>query len=173
MRSVVLGLSLVLLAACGDDTLSRDVVTNLPPGDATGSAATGTYHLQVRTRSCSGSCSVTVIGISWRLCEVGDSASETVTVTQTNGTLDIRDIGSSMYVNQLHGGIDGDGSFDVGGYQIQEGTSVGVAMRVQGTIAASGAIVADAAAKGNGSYDGQTISCSATYEVTGERTGKP
>jgi hypothetical protein len=162
---------LLVLTACGDDELSRDVVTSLPPGDATGSETSGTYTLQIATRTCSGSCALTVFGVSWQLCEVGDGNTETVHVIQTDGALSIEEIGKSMYVEQLHGGIDADGRFDVGGYKIQEGSSVGVAVRARGTITADGSFVGDAQAHGSGSYDDQTISCSASYEVTGQRTG--
>ena len=175
MRSLTLALACsAVLAACGgDDDLDRDVVTNLPPGSAAGAAASGRYRLQIRTRSCNGSCSVTVIGISWRLCEVDDDDTETVTVLQKDGALEMTEIGSSMYVDQMHGGINADGSFDIGGYELQQGSSVGVAIRARGSIAPDGTLVADVQGKGNGSYEGQTISCRASYEVTGQRSGLP
>jgi hypothetical protein len=165
--------ALVLAACGGDGELDRDVVTNLPSGSANGVAASGAYRLQIRTRSCNGSCSVTVIGISWHLCEVDENTVETVTVVQKDGTLKMTEIGSTMYVDQMHGGINADGSFDGGGYNIQQGSSVGVTIRVRGTIATDGTLVADAQGKGNGSYDSQTISCRASYEVTGQRSGPP
>lgn len=177
MRSFTLVCSLILAlaqSACsGDGDLDRDVVTNLPPGNASGAAVSGTYRLQIHTSSCSGSCAVTVIGISWRLCEVGDDDTETVKVAQKDGALEMTEIGSSMYVDQMHGGINADGSFDIGGYEPQQGSSVAVAIRARGKIAPDGTLVADVEGKGNGSYEGQTISCRATYEVTGQRSGPP
>jgi len=174
MRHSTLALALALtlhLPACGgDDELDRDVVTSIPPGNAAGSAASGTYSLQIRTVSCTGACpTYKVLGFTVSLCSVGDSDSETVKVTQTDGVLDVSEIGSSLYVEQLRGGINQDGTFDVGGYQIQSGTSVAVTARAQGTINPGGTLVGSARAKGTGSYDGQNIACTGSFEISGQR----
>jgi hypothetical protein len=104
---------------------------------------------------------------------VGDDDTETVKVVQKDGALEMTEIGSSMYVDQMQGGINADGRFDIGGYELQQGSSVAVAIRARGSIAPDGTLVADVQGKGNGSYEGQTISCRATYEVTGQRSGPP
>jgi hypothetical protein len=74
-----------------------------------------------------------------------------------------------MYVQRLKGGVNGNGSFDVGGYEMQQGVDVGVSARVQGQIDADGKIQATARLLGNGTAEGETIACSGTFDVTGVR----
>src|SRR5262245_16394892 len=77
------------VAACGGGSgeLDPDPVTNLPPGDATGSAATGTYAMQSLTTGCSGRCTTEVDGFTYSACDIGTRLDETADVTQTDGRL--------------------------------------------------------------------------------------
>lgn len=170
-RAAVVALGcLSVMTGCGSSQLSKEEVTSIPPGNATGSSRSGAYSIEVKTRSCSGQCpSFKVLGFTVRICSEGSTNSELITVTQTDGVLEVSGLSSSMYVQQLKGGIDADGSFDVGGYQIQENADVGVAARVKGTIDDQGRIVARASAYGNGTVDGKTVSCTGEFELTGER----
>jgi hypothetical protein len=161
---------MILVSGCGSGELDRDVVTNLPPGDATGTDHSGEYQLTIRTKSCDGRCpTFQVWGFTVRICSPGNTDTEQVTVTQTDGVLEVTELGSSMYVQSLRGGVNTDGTFDVGGYEIQQGTEVGVAARVQGQIDGSGRIQATARVCGNGSAEGETIACTGTFDVTGLR----
>lgn len=157
------------LAACGSDGLDPDEVKSIPAGDATGSELSGGYRLTIVTERCSGQCpTFNVFGFWVRLCTPGHVDTETVTVAQTDGVLEVLDLGSSMYVNALKGGIYADGTFDVGGYEVQEGVEVGVAARVRGTVTTAGKITATATVFGQGEAEGKTIKCTGTYEVNGE-----
>jgi hypothetical protein len=157
------------LSACGDSELDPEVVTSIPPGDGSGTGASGRYRLEIQTLSCSGSCPTFSVGIfTIRLCTAGDSDTENVQVVQSDGVLEVKEIGSSMYVENLRGGINKDGSFDVGGYQVQSGTNVAVTARARGTIAGD-TFTAEAKVRGTGDYDGKTIACSAAYSISGQR----
>jgi hypothetical protein len=125
-----------LVAACsgGSSDLDADVVTSLPPGDATGSAMTGSYRMETITTDCAGTCSTTVDGFIYSACDIGTRVDNTVMITQTDGALRI-DVDDSDYVSRLEGGLDASGAFDVGGLVTQLGGQIAITSRTQGTLA--------------------------------------
>jgi len=122
-----------LVAACsgGSSDLDADVVTSLPPGDATGTAMTGSYRMDTITTDCAGTCSTTVDGFIYSACDIGTRLENTVMITQTDGALRI-DVDDSDYVSRLEGGLDASGVFDVGGLVTQLGGQVAITSRTQG-----------------------------------------
>lgn len=173
MRVVQRGaLALLLLtgAGCGGDDLSREVVTSLPAGTAVGTGASGSYTIALTVRSCGGGCRVQVGEHSGSVCEVGETSTETVELIQEDGRLQVRlDLGLV-----LRGGIEGDGSFDVGGYgggSLAQGQG-SLTARAQGAVAAGGQITAQFKALLEGSVYGASIHCRITGDVTGERRGQ-
>lgn len=166
---LALGLALAVgaLFGCGGDgELSTDTVTSLPDGTATGTAHSGRYRLTVVTTSCGGSCPKFQYGpFVMTICDMDDKSSDTVTLTQQDGHLTVTDA-SSFYVSRLEGGINADGSFDVGGTELQSGV-VRVNARARGSIDASGGITGEVKAHGNGEAEGQSINCTGTYALSG------
>jgi hypothetical protein len=127
-------LAAVALAACGGaDGLDPDVVTSLPPGNATGTAATGSYSMKTITTGCDGTCATTVNGFTYSACDIGTRLDSTATVTQADGRLTI-DVEDSDYVSQLAGGLDADGTYDVGGLRTQQGGQIVITARSSGTL---------------------------------------
>lgn len=155
----------VAIAGCGggDGELDPDTVTNLPPGDGTGSAATGTYDMQSVTTDCAGDCSTEVEGITYSACDIGTRLDETADVVQADGRLTL-DVEDSEYVSQLAGGIDADGSYDVGGLRTQQGGQVTITSRSVGT-ATSGALTGTARLR----VRGMGLDCEIDVDVTGAR----
>lgn len=157
----------------GRADLAEDIVTSLPDGDAQGDSASGTYLVDLTTQSCGGICpDVRVIGIPVQICVQGaDFTNQRITITQDQGHLDARISGSTLFVRALAGGIDGDGSFDVGGVTSALNEQVKITARVKGTIRSSGEIEGTARALGRGEADGTTIDCLGTFSVKGKRQG--
>lgn len=161
--------ALALLApACGSDGLERSDVEDLAPGDATGSDASGVYELELFARDCLGSCLVRAGVITASLCDAGELATEIVEVTQTDGRLVMDSAG--LVVERITGGIDADGSFEVGGFGTQYGGSVAVAVYSSGTLEGD-RFTGTAQSRGSGSVEGNSIDCTAIYEISGVRTG--
>lgn len=161
-------LALALLGGCGESDLSVAAVTSIPAGDASGSAASGSYSLKSITRDCSGSCpSFTYLIFTVKICEVGDTDSANATVVQQDGRLTVQ--GAGVLVDSLAGGIMSDGRFDVGGVGSQASGAVEVTLRATGTIDAAGAFNGTARARGSGTVDGKVIDCVGNYEITGAR----
>jgi hypothetical protein len=162
-------LALVCAVGCGDDDggLDIDEVTNLPPGDADGDAASGTWTFEAYTSACAGVCSAGGGVLTAIFCEVGNRDNASAMVTQDDGALQI-DVDDSFFVSRLKGGVDADGAFDVGGYGTENGGALGITARLVGAFegdAAEGTaelrIVGEA-------YDDR-IDCRASYDVTGTR----
>jgi len=167
----LMAMLVVGIAACGGSgELSREEVTSIPPGDATGTALSGSYRLTIVTTHCDGSCpSFQVIGsIYYSICKPNATDHETVTVTQKEGVLEVTG-DSSLWVQNMSGGVLSDGQFDVGGYETEADGNVQITARVKGTIDDTGSILATARVRGVGSAEGQTINCTGTYDVTGAR----
>jgi hypothetical protein len=129
-------LALALLVSCGGDAsdLDADAVTNLPPGDATGTAASGSYRMESVTTACGGDCSTTVDGFLYSACDVGTRLDDTARVTQDSGALQI-DVDDNDCVSRLDGGLNSDGSYDVGGLRTQLGGQITITARGQGVFA--------------------------------------
>ena len=171
MWRCVLGALCAFAIGCSDDgsaDLAVDVVTNLPDGTGTGTTASGEYDVELYTAACGGGCVVDYQGFTISLCDVGSRDSVTLTVTQTEGHLQVDVPDDSLYVTRLEGGIDEAGGFDVGGYATQQGGTVTITARVRGTLV-DGALAGTALAHGDGNVDGHGIDCIATYELTGTR----
>ena len=125
---------LIFLVACGgNDDLDIDTVTTLPPGDATGTAASGNWNVESLTVGCDGSCSTQIDGFLFSACDVGTRLDDNASLTQTDGRLVI-DVDNSDYVSRLEGGLDADGSYDVGGFRTQQGGSITITARSTGTL---------------------------------------
>jgi hypothetical protein len=152
--------------------LTQSNVSNLPPGDAQGSAFAGNYVLAIYTTSCTGVCPL-VDGLS--SCDVGHESQEVPTVSQTNGRLELDDL--NLYVPRLVGGIDADGSFDIGGFATQLGGVIAIANRATGTVTSPDILAAAMSATSEehitGTTMGITLDCVATYSVTGARDYRP
>jgi hypothetical protein len=155
---------LVVLAACGGGSgdLDPDVVTNLPPGDATGTAFAGSYEMSSVTTDCSGDCRTLVEGITYSACDIGTRLEDNITVTQADGKLVI-DVDGNDYVSRLEGGVFADGMFEVGGLRTQQGGSVTITARVTGTFAAK--LTGAARLR----VHGQGLDCVIESDVTGEK----
>lgn len=153
-------LSAALAVGCSSPypDLTPDAVRNVPAGTGLGTGASGFYGLQRRTLSCTGTCTATVGGVRTSFCEVGALATVTGTVTQTEGLLvfTLADLPP-----ELRGGIDADGSYDVGGYGTRAGLDV--TMRSEGLYAAA-RFDGTARRWTHGTVEGQSVDCLASYD---------
>jgi len=176
MRWGSTALMLLLVGGCGNsrDDLSMEVVTNLPDGDGTGSNASGSYIVDLKTVGCSGTCpTVAVFGFSFSICQEGKTfLSKGVTVDQNSGHLDVTVLSSALYVTELAGGIDQDGDYDVGGATTELSGAVQITARVTGTITTDHQITGTARAWGFGEADGTSINCIGTFSLTGSCSGQ-
>jgi len=176
MRWGSTALMLLLVGGCGSsrDDLSMEVVTNLPDGDGTGSNASGSYIVDLKTESCSGTCpTVAAFGLSFSICQEGKTfLNKGVTVVQNSGHLDVTVLSSALYVTELAGGIDQDGDYDVGGATTELSGAVQITARVTGTITADHQITGTARAWGFGEVDGTSINCIGTFSLTGSCSGQ-
>jgi hypothetical protein len=144
------------------------VVTNLPEGDAMGDMVTGSYSTDLYTTDCRGDCVYELFGEPTSACDVGVTTITTVAVTQDDGYLLIETNDSNILIQRFEGGIDQDGSFDVGGYATQLGGEVEITGRSQGTITGDGDVTGTMQVHGRGEVAGDRIDCVASYDITGE-----
>lgn len=126
-----------------DDYLDRDVVESIPEGDAVGAGFSGAYETRTTTVSCAGACEpIDAGGTTYSVCDRDEESVEWVTVYQDDGSLrvDLDDdghIGINLdgYVPvRLHGGIDADGGWDIGGYDTKFGGELESTARIRGTV---------------------------------------
>lgn len=126
----------------GGDELDRAVVTSLPEGDAQGVAFSGSYETLTTAQSCVGECgAIETGGTTSVVCSPYAETVEWITVYQEDGSLriDLDDdghIGINLegYVPvRLNGGIDADGSWEVGGYGTKFGGKLESTARIRGT----------------------------------------
>lgn len=131
------------MEAAEDEYLARDVVESIPEGDAAGEAFSGSYQTRATIISCAGSCGpIDTGGTTYDVCERDAESIEWITVYQEDGTLrvDLDDdghIGINLdgYVPvRLNGGIDADGSWDIGGYGTKFGGKLESTARARGTV---------------------------------------
>jgi hypothetical protein len=80
-----------------------------------------------------------------------------------DGALQI-DVDGNDYVSRLAGGIDGDGSYDVGGLRTQFGGQVTITARTQGTLVTAG-LTGTARLR----VGGLGLACTIEVDVTGQR----
>lgn len=165
-RALIMGA--LFAAACGaPGDLSPDAVQNIPDGDATGSALSGTYDIEIRVTECSGSCGPFSVGIfSASVCDVGDTESGRVEVTQADGRLVID---TDELPSRFEGGAYADGSFDVGGYATQFGGELQITARSLGQIHADGTLESTIRSRSWGEVEGNDADCVGVREVTGVR----
>jgi hypothetical protein len=104
------------------------------------------------TTDCSGDCTTSFDGAIYSACDIGTRLEDTVTITQADGALKI-DVDDSDYVSRLEGGIDADGSFEVGGLRTQLGGQITITARTLGT------------------FSGATMTATARLRVTGNGLG--
>jgi hypothetical protein len=162
----IIGAAVVFVAACGGGGLAREDVADLPPGGGQGASASGSYDIELYTRSCSGKCSIEVDGFTFGLCDVGEVDTASLEVTQTDGRL-VMDA-DGLVLDRLSGGIEADGGFTVGGWGTEEGGAVEV--RVLSTGSLTGAVITGTAeTRAVGSYEGESVDCTAIFDVTGAR----
>lgn len=162
------------LTACADDStdesLSMQSVTEIPEGDAAGTDRSGSYQVDLYTSHCEGKCLAVSDWYTVTFCDVGDRDLESFHAEQDDGALQI-DGNDDNYVSRYEGGIDADGSFEVGGYATDAGGAMKSTARVEGSIDEAGVIDAVAEIHVWGSFEGNGVDCYATYEVAGERSG--
>lgn len=168
LPAAVLAVAVSLLGACsgGDSSLDKSVVTQLPSGDASGTAASGEYQVQLYTSACSGDCTYSYLGFTVSGCDVGDTDDATLTLTQTEGHLQADIDNGGLLVTRLEGGLWQDGTFDIGGYATQQGGEVEITARASGTLGVD-AVTGTVQAHASGSVDGDHVRCTATYDLTG------
>ncbi len=125
-----------------DEYLARDVVESIPEGDAAGDVFSGSYETLATVISCAGACGpIDVGGTTYEVCERDAESIEWITVYQDGGGLrvDLDDdghIGINLdgYIPvRLRGGVDADGSWDVGGYGTKFGDDLESTARARGT----------------------------------------
>ncbi len=156
-------LALVLVAGCGGAAgLDPGAVQSIPPGDAQGHALTGHYRFKRITRACDGGCGGTgASGWPISVCDVGEVGRYDADVTQDDGrlTAEVSDT-PSLYT----GGVNHDGSFDIGAYATQAGT-LRISARASGTLGGDG-MRGTARSRSWGSYDDVSLDCDGAYDVT-------
>lgn len=171
--SVLFVAPVLMLAACNEPGRGGDPIEDamsVPPGDAVGTDRSGEYDVEIYTARCDGRCGANEAGFTISFCDVGDRQSDSVVATQKDGELRI-DGDDGNYVSRYTGGIDTDGSFEVGGYATSLGGAIEATAFVEGTFDGTNAYDAVAEIHVWGTYDEQSVDCFATYEAEGVRTG--
>jgi hypothetical protein len=168
---VVLGLSATgCSSGASNPDLSASSVTSIPNGTGTGTAASGTYSVEIDVTACSGACSTTELGVPVQLCTTGSAGTASIIVVQSGGHLTAQATGN-LYVNAFAGGINADGSFDIGGLTEEiDGASVTVTSRAEGTVVQD-LLSASVVSEGEGTVNGSAINCEQTAQIAGMRTG--
>ncbi len=169
LRGTISMFALALVVGCGGGSeLDRDEVTNIPPGNATGSAASGSYTFELYVSKCSGTCPLVTVGLSTlSTCDVGFRDEADVTLTQSDGRIQIDS--QDLLVTRMVGGLNADGSFDVGGYGTQLSGAIEITTRAHGVLAQDGSVTAQNRTRAQGNVNGTTVDCTATYDVTGHK----
>lgn len=158
-----------------DDYLGRNVVSSIPIGDAVGDAFSGDYQARATTVSCVGVCGpVAVGGTTYTVCERDAETIEWITAYQRDGVLqvDLDDdghIGINLdgYVPvRLHGGIDADGAWDVGGVGNKFGRSLESTARARGTVRPGEPLEGTVEVQTVGVVEGTEVDCHMTHRLT-------
>jgi len=131
--------------ATDDEPLDRDVVESVPEGDAVGDDFSGSYETLATAVACVGECGpIEAGGTTSVVCSPYAESKEWITLFQEDGSLriDLDDdghIGINLdgYVPvRLNGGIDSDGTWDVGGYGTKYGGRLESTARIRGMVQA-------------------------------------
>lgn len=165
--ALVLLAAAVVCAACDDgggSGPSPDESTSVPSGDATGTAATGSWEADTLVLDCQGACPI-VFGAA--TCDVGDGGREEFELTQTDGSLKI-DADDRGFPSRLTGGLYTDGTFEVGGYSTELSGAVEIVAMAAGRIDGDH-LEAIVQSWGTGEADGRSIDCHAEIEIIAER----
>ncbi len=165
-----LALAIVLSAAsvsgCGGGggaaDLTPSAVQNIPAGDARGAALGAVATMRRRTTGCAGVCSVRVGTFTSSICDVGEVDDQSVTVTQSDGVLMV-DLSDTP--GHYEGGVDADGSYDIGAYATQFGGAVHITVRVEGTITPA-SMTGAARSHTWGRVEDQNVDCWGSYDVS-------
>src|SRR5262245_19338091 len=161
---------ILLLCGCGGGgtgDLSPDEVTHLPDGNGKGSAANGTYAVEIYVSECQGTCSYRYAGNLQSVCDIGQRQTATLQVSQQDGHLRVEPEGSELVLTRLDGGIWSDGHFDIGGLATQLGGAVVITARATGTIDGSQKISGQARARAVGKVSGSDLDCTAAFDLSG------
>jgi hypothetical protein len=155
----------------GGPSLGVGDVTSIPNGTATGTAASGTYAVTIAVSSCTGTCTVTGLGLTVSLCTAGGSSASNIIVVQSGGHLTAQTTAGDSGVASYSGGIDSDGSFDVGGATTNaDGEDVTVTSEATGSLEGN-VLSATVQTLYSGDASGNPVNCQATTQVSGVRTG--
>lgn len=133
---IVMAFGIVVLTGAGcDDPLSESAVTTIPPGSAVGTTLSGDYQIELVTTSCEGVCApVKVTELETiSVCDLGFRHRSKARVTQTNGALQL-DVDDLLFASRLVGGVDADGSFDIGGVKTEASQSLTLRTRFTGKL---------------------------------------
>ncbi|WAS97136.1 hypothetical protein [Nannocystis punicea] len=165
--STLAGIALAVILSGCDEQLSEKDVTDLPAGDALGDAFAGDYTMELTTLSCEGVCAPVKISelMVLHVCDVGARQSGTARVSQTDGRLQL-DIDGALQASRLIGGVDKDGSFDVGGVATAASQARTFRSRVAGSLDATGGTgVMHTSSLGRRS-DLRELQCEARHELS-------
>ena len=148
----------------GGHDLDKSTVTSIADGDANGTAFAGEYEVEIHTSACEGACGpIESFGLAVTFCDVGETDHDQPNVTQTDGHVRMD---TNAAVTRMEGGIDAEGSFDVGGYATALGGAIEVTGRVTGRLDVGvHAMTAEASGWAQGVVDGHYIDCVGTYEI--------
>jgi hypothetical protein len=161
-------LSSVLVACQEGDELNAESVREVPPGDARGEAASGSYRFESYTARCSGACGPVTSGIfTYHFCDVGDRDGGRAEIVQREGKLRA-DIDENFAITRYEGGLNADASFELGGYGTQNGGQLEFFGHIDGFLE-HGRIDATAEVRMQGTFENSRIDCLAIYEIEGER----
>ncbi|MCR9161407.1 MAG: hypothetical protein ACE37F_29535 [Nannocystaceae bacterium] len=157
----------------GDDYLDADVVTSLPEGDGVGNEVSGTYETRATVTSCVGACGpFEAAGTTYLACERDAESVEWVSAYQDDGALRV-DLDDDGHVGinvdgyapvRMHGGVDIDGSWEVGGHDTKFGGDIEATARARGRIRA-GVLEGTLEVQVSGVVGGTELDCHATHRL--------
>jgi hypothetical protein len=148
-------LILLMFASC---TLDRaEDATDISSGSGMGTAASGDYFAEIRTTSCAGTCPA-------GSCREGNVANGMIELVQRDGYLSMTAVGAL-----LEGGIERDGSFDVGGLTTLDGGALEQTFRSDGVHTGNAFNGSISARRRGTTSNGQTIDCTETGIIDGTR----
>lgn len=158
----------------GDTYLDREVVESVPEGDAVGDGFSGSYETRATAQACVGECGpIEVGGTMSVVCSPYAESEEWITAYQEDGSLriDLDDdghIGINLdgYVPvRLNGGINADGTWDVGGYGTKFGGRLESTARVRGTVQEGEPLAGTVEVHVFGTVDETEIDCQMTSSL--------
>ena len=153
----------------GPDPLDPDEVTSIPAGTASGDDFAGEYDVEIYTEGCEGECGpITMSFWTVSFCDVGDRDSEWLEVRQSDGELEVE---LSDDISYYTGGVDADGSMEIGGYATEYGGDVELVARVEGRFEGD-ELVATAQSRIWGTVEDVELDCYGSYRIEGAWYGE-